>query len=153
MRSDTHFFFWHIVKTYVRFKFKSMPFVDFSFSLWCRHWVHVFHITCSLSEIILWWSIAVSINLSYENISLIRIGIVSDIIVDNFINVEYKHLHLRIKPFSFKKKTVVCILKITRVQQGTAFSAVFFYSNDATDPHTSHFLRGKRSALFCRRIE
>ena len=53
-----------------------------------------------------------------------------------------------------QRKPIVCIPKITRMQQGTAFSAVLFKC-DVTDWPTSFFYRGKRSTLFfCRgRIE
>ena len=40
------------------------------------------------------------------------------------------------------------IIKITRVQQGTAFSTVW-YKNDVTDQITSFFYRGKQSVPFC----
>ena len=60
-------------------------------------------------------------------------------------------MHLRLKEYyqSFsKRKPSVCILKITRVQQGTAFSSVLFKN----DHRLTYFIlpkRKKRSALFC----
>ena len=59
----------------------------------------------------------------------------------NTLHTKYKYLCIRLKEFKIfflKRKPIVYISKITRVQQGTAFSTVL-YKNDAKDQPTSFF--------------
>lgn len=114
--SNTHLSFWHNVKNFVRIKFIIM-------SIACRfHFVDVvltMNIRISMLEIIFSGSVAVR---NYP-ISVITFPKILIIWSNNDSNIVY---------FIFKKSLIICILEITRVQQGTAIYAVL-HKNKITE--------------------
>ena len=145
MRSDTQLFSGHDVKKFVRWNSKTCQLhVNFTFSIKC--WPCSFVLACKISflcEEFLFQS---------HNISLIGFKKATQLTADeekyfthstNTCTLDNKNKIY----FILKRKSIVCNPQITRVQQGTTFSIVF-YKNDVTDRPTSFFYREKLSALF-----